>query len=179
MLFINKIYLNRTPQYAHMDLLGRKRIRDKEREIARLKKLQEEEIFKKPQKPYTPPYKKLTIITLILAITLIVYMLITNKAIISNDCGLMPGVECTDLVITADKISFTAHNYLKEDLNITLSVEGCEGKMTQHIRPVNKADYTFNCANSERVIRKQIQMIYVGYSGLPHEKAGALVGKIA
>ena len=162
-----------------MDLLGRKRLRDKEREIARLKKLQDEEIFKKPQKPYTPSYKKLAAIGAILFIALIVYMFVTNKVIINNECGLMPGIECTDLRIGADKISFTAHNYLKEDLNITLSVEGCEGEMSQYIRPVNKAEYIFNCSNSGKIIRKQIQMTYVGYSGLPHDKTGALVGKLA
>jgi hypothetical protein len=90
----------------------------------------------------------------------------------------MPGVECTDLLITPTQISFSAHNYLKEDLNITLALEGCEGEMSQYIRPVNKAEYTFKCSNNEEMIRKQIYMTYVGYSGLPHDKTGALVGKL-
>ncbi|MBN1543963.1 hypothetical protein JW898_00710 [Candidatus Woesearchaeota archaeon] len=161
-----------------MDLLARKRLRDRKREEERLKKLQEEEIFKKPEKAYVPSSKKLTIIMFIIFIIGIPLAYFKSELVMSDECGIMPGIECTDLRAGSDRISFYVSNYLKEDLNITIRLEGCEEAVTNYIKPNQGAEYSFSCAMTCEKVEKKINITYVGFSGLPHDKTGYLQAKL-
>jgi len=161
-----------------MDLLIRKRIRDKKREQERLKKLQEEEIFKKPEKAYVPSSKKLTIIMFIILVVGIPLIYFKTELVMRDECGLMPGIGCDNLAVLPDQISMDVSNYLKEDLNITIRLEGCDREATNYIKPNQGARYTFSCASSGEAVKKEIYITYVGYSGLPHDKTGYLQAKL-
>jgi hypothetical protein len=161
-----------------MDLMGRKRLREKERQLAIKKVLEEEKAWKEGNKPYSPSTKKLLYLLVILVLGTAAYMMWDYKVIVNNECNIMPAVECSELKVTNSGISFTIRNFLKEDLNITASVEGCNGNVTNYIRPNMDARYTFTCPIDEKNIERKIPFTYVGYSGLPHDKVGSLLGKV-
>ncbi|MBW2972254.1 hypothetical protein KY359_04430 [Candidatus Woesearchaeota archaeon] len=161
-----------------MDLLARKRLRDKKKEEERLRRLQAEEIFKKPEKAYVPSSKKLTIITFILFIIIIPLIYFKSELVVHDECGLMPGIECQNIQITKTGVSFEVHNFLKEELNITLQLEGCEGKTNHPIMPNQMAVFEFECITGEKAINKKVFMTYVGFSGLTHEATGFVQGTI-
>jgi hypothetical protein len=161
-----------------MDLLSSVKAREKKRELERLKKLQAEEIFKKPEKAYVPSFKKLTIIFLVLLIIGVTWIMLKSEIVLQNQCGLMPGVECALTSLKSDGMTLKVSNYLKEDLNITLKMEGCEETITNYIRPNAGAEYSFKCSSTGKRAEKKIEMTYVGYSGLAHTKQGWLEGKI-
>ena len=133
-----------------MDLLSSVNARKKKRENERLKKLQAEEIFKKPEKAYTPSSKKLTIIFLVLLVLAVIWIALKSEIIIKNQCGLMPGVECSIASLRGDGMKLQVSNYLKEDLNITLRIEGCNETITNYIRPNGGAEYAFSCGCAEK-----------------------------
>ena len=160
-----------------MDILARKKFREKKKEKELRKKLEEEEILKKPEKVYAPSSKTMTIATFFALVFVVAYFFFTSEVIIRNECALMPGLDCEVLEITQNSISLEVSNFLKEDLNITLNIEQCEGEVNNYIRPNKKALFWFNCTWTEEVIKKKISMTYVGYSGLPHDKVGHVRGK--
>jgi hypothetical protein len=161
-----------------MDLLARKKVRQRKRDDELRKTLAEEAVFRKPEKAYVPSSKKFTLVVFILLIGAIVYFYLKSEVIVTNQCGLMPGLECSNLQVADGKISFEVSNFLKEDLNITINIEGCEETATNYIKPNRKGAYEFECALGEDVVEKKIYLTYIGYSGLPHEKTGQLTAKI-
>jgi hypothetical protein len=176
--FINKMFLKLCGYWPFMDLIARKKLREKKREEARIKKLVREEVFRKPQKVYAFTSKKMTILTFFAFVIVIGYLLVHSDIVLKDECGLMPGVECNNLSLTAKKISFEVSNFLKEDLNITLSLEGCPETISKYIRPNKRALYEFNCTNTEKTIKKAVFMTHIGYSGLPHNKTGYVQGAV-
>lgn len=158
-----------------MNLLAKKRVRDKKRK-EEVRKAVVEELFKKPQKSYVPSKRALTIITGVIFILVIVYIVIDSEVLFTDECSLMPGIDCENLELAPNMISFELHNFLKEDYNITLSIEGCEGEVNQYIRPNTKALFEFRCPGLEKKVKKDIYMNYVGFSGLPHDKIGKVQG---
>jgi hypothetical protein len=160
-----------------MDLLGRKRLREKERQLVIKKAFEEEKVFKEGNKPYAPSTKKLTIILFILIIAATIYILLDYKVVVNDECSLMPTVGCANLQITSTQIGFDAINYMKEDINVTISVEDCAGNTTNYIKPNMGARFTFDCDVKEKIADRTISVTYTGYSGLPHSKTGYLKGK--
>ncbi len=161
-----------------MDLIKRKKERDKLREQNLKEEKQKQEIFKKPEKIYAPHSKKFNIIALFLFIAFITYLILNSDILMKDSCGIINGIECTDLSITPEQISFNLHNYLKEDMNITLTLEGCPETISHSMKPNTKATYTFSCSNLEKTVHKDIHIIHVGYSELPHHKIGILTGNV-
>lgn len=162
-----------------MDLIARKKARDKRREQERIRKDIYKELVKKPEKAYTPSSKKLTIITFIIFVIAVPFIYLKSDMVVKESCGLMPGLECDNIIVTSDTITFDVNNYLKEQFNITLRVQGCEETVSKDIRPNKKATYTFTCAPAEEAIKKEIYMTYIGYSGLPHNKTGIIQAKVS
>ncbi len=162
-----------------MDLLSRAKIRERQREMERLKKLQEEEIFKKPEKAYVPSFKRLTVVFFFLCIIAVAAIMLNSEVVARNECSLMPGVDCRLASLTQTQLTLEVSNYLKENLNITLKIEGCGEGQSNEIRPNLGAAYTFNCELNEKIVDRKIEMTYVGYSRLPHTKEGWLRGKPA
>ncbi len=161
-----------------MDLLSRKRLRDKKREEEIIKQLAVDELFKKPEKAYVPTSKKLTIIFFVLFVIAVPYMYLKTEVVIHNECGLMPGIECGNINIEKGSVSFDVSNFLKEQFNITLQMQGCNETISQAIKPNNMATYNFSCRAMEARVSKDIFMTYVGFSGLPHTKTGHLTARI-
>jgi hypothetical protein len=161
-----------------MDLIARVRRRKKEKEQKKLRKMVEEEVLRKTPKVYTPTSKKLTIILFILLLVVVPYIYLNSESIIRSSCGLIPGYECKNLQLTPMKISFEVHNMLKEDHNITIRIEGCAHQENHYVRKNEMAVFSFDCAMHEKTARREIYLTYVGYSGLPHDKTGHLVGKV-
>ncbi len=159
-----------------MDLLAKKRIRDKKRKEEEVRKAVVEELFKKPQRSYLPSKRTLTIITAVILVLVIIYIIIDSEVLFTDECSLMPGIDCENLELGQGMISFEVHNFLKEDYNMTLSIEGCEGEVNQYIRPNTKALFEFRCPGMEKKVKKEIYMNYVGFSGLPHDKTGKVQG---
>jgi len=157
--------------------MGRKRLREKERQLVIKKALEEEKVFKEGNKPYAPSTKKLTIILFILVIAAAIYILLDYKVVVSDECTLMPTLGCANLQVTSTQIGFDAINYMKEDINVTASVEGCNGTATNYIKPNMDARFTFDCDVKEKIPGRTITFTYTGYSGLPHDKTGYLKGK--
>ena len=161
-----------------MDIVARKREREKKKEDERLKKLAEEEIFRKPEKAYVPYSKRFTIIVFLIMVAAIVYLILKSEVIVQEQCELMPGLECGNINVADSKISLEVNNYLKEELNISMSLEGCEGTVAETIKPNNKAAYEFTCTLDKEIVKKDINFTHTGYSGLPHDKTGHLTAKV-
>jgi hypothetical protein len=159
-----------------MDIIRRSVLRYRSRKEER-KRQKETEIFKKPAGPYLPPFKNLAIIAAILFAIAITYMYLTSDTIIRNECAIMPGVECGNVYVTNETIIFDVSNFLKEDLNITIALEGCDEQVTHVIKPNKLAAYEFSCRTDRDRISKEIQVEYTGYSGLAHNKTGHITGK--
>ncbi len=161
-----------------MDLIARKKVRDEKKEQERLARIVREEVFRKQQTIYMPTSKKMTIITfifLVIAIPLIYY---TTDVAVKDACGLIQGIECMKLNVTRTHISFEVHNMLKDDNNITLTIDGC-GSDNDYLRPNTKATFEFECRPmAEKIARKEIKMTYVGYTGLSHDEVGQLIAKV-
>jgi len=174
----NAIFLKRNVIYKLMDLIKKKKERDKQKEKERMRHLIQEELFKKEQKPYMPSSKKLTIIAFILFVSVGLYIYFGSDTLMKDECGLMPGLECKNVFVTQSTISFEAHNFLKEQFNLTIWIDGCDGKVMHVIRPNKMAEYSFNCTTEGYVVRKKLYFTYVGYSGLAHNETGALNGKV-
>jgi len=159
-----------------MDLLGRKKLREKEAQEKRLKEMVYEEVIRK-NKPYAPSSKKLTIITFILFLIAIPYMYFTSDKVVKDGCSIMPGLECKVVAIRGDYISFEITNFLKEDKNITITLEGCPETIDNVIKPNKNAVYRFECNINTDSVSKSMFTKYVGFSGLPHNTTGKIVGK--
>ncbi|NQU78750.1 hypothetical protein HQ545_03185 [Candidatus Woesearchaeota archaeon] len=159
-----------------MDLLLRKRIREKKKEKELKRKLAEEAIFNKPEKVYIPSTKNLTIVAAIMFVGIVLYFIFTAEVMIENRCGLYPGIECKVLILESEGITIEVYNLLKEEMNITLEPEECP-VVSKLIQPNTKIQYTFKCSN-EDILKKDVKITHIGYSGLPHEKTGFIEGKI-
>jgi hypothetical protein len=135
-------------------------------------------VFRKKDKVYSPSSRKLTIITFFVFLIVGAYLFFNSEMVLQDECGLMPGLECENLELKHDGISFEVHNFLKEELNITLQVTGCGDILENVIRPNEMAVYSFNCSLPENNVKRKIFMTHVGFSGLPHDKEGFVQGRI-
>ena len=161
-----------------MDFIARKKLRDKKREIEEKRQIEEEAVLKEQVQGYTPTTKKITVIAFFLFIFLIIYLGYNSEITLHNECKLILGLECGEPYISQTMISFEASNLLKEDLNVTMNIEGCENEVTNYIRPNSKAVFEFKCDNSEQKLNRDILITYTGYSGLPHDATGKVQGTI-
>jgi hypothetical protein len=161
-----------------MNLLEKKRLRDKKKEQERIRKLVQSELFRKPQRAYLPSSKKLTIILFVALLIAVPYIYLSTDVMVHNQCALMTGIECNNLEIQKEKITFQVHNYLKDEYNITLKLQDCEDVQNQVLRPNREFTFSFNCAYADEIVKKEVYMTYVGYSGLAHDKTGHIIGKI-
>ena len=159
-----------------MDLIARKKLRDRKKREEELKKAVAEEVFRDQKKSYAPSAKKMTAITFVLFVLLVIYILLNSEIVLQDQCLLFTGLECKEPKFTADTISFEAHNILKEDLNVTLRIERCEKEVNKQIRRNEKALFEFKCPELERKVKRSIFVKYVGYSGLPHDTTGKVQG---
>lgn len=161
-----------------MDLLARKKLRDKKKKDEEIRKAVVEELFKKKDRAYVPSKRTLTIIAFLLFMLVIGFLIYDSKVLYKDECALKPGMECKALKLRKDMISFELHNFLKEDYNVTISVEGCEGEINKYIRPNNKALFEFECPDMEQSVDKDIYLNYMGFSGLPHDETGHVQGTV-
>jgi hypothetical protein len=161
-----------------MDLLAKHNLREKQRDEALKKKLEEDNLLKKPDRAIALSRKQLTIIMFILLLIAVPYIIFSSEYVIRDSCSIMPGIKCEKLSIHRDRIIFEVHNYLKDQLNITLRLQNCPEPVTQTLRPNTAATYTFNCTTSQKSVQKEIFIRYVGFSGLPHDSKGFLAGKV-
>jgi len=157
-----------------MDLLARKRLRDRKRQVELEKKKAAEAVFKHPDRPYMPNSKKLTIVMFVLLALVIAYVFWTSEAVFEDGCALMAGLECKNIKVSSEGLSFDVHNMLKDKMNITLTLEDCGDPSSQVIKPNEMGTYTFKCELPDKVVRKKIAMTYIGYSGLPHDEWGSI-----
>ena len=161
-----------------MDLMARKRLREKKRKEEEMKKLLEQEVFRKKDKAYAPSSKKLTVITFFAFLIVGAYLFFNSEIVLQEECGLIPGIECRNLELKHNSIIFEVHNFMKEEMNITLQITGCEETIENVIRPNEMAAYHFNCSVPEKNVKRKIFITYVGYSELPHHKEGYVQGRI-
>lgn len=160
-----------------MDIIARKKAREEKKEKERIEQLVREEVFRKQQTVYMPTGKKLTIILFILLAIAVPAVYLTSDVVVNKSCGIMPGLECQNLEITGTSISFEMHNFLKEQYNITATIDGC-GTLAADLRPNTKANLLFNCTPMHGIVRKDIKVRYIGFSELPHDVVGKLVAKV-
>ncbi|MFH1063447.1 MAG: hypothetical protein V1729_00035 [Candidatus Woesearchaeota archaeon] len=161
-----------------MSLKGNVALRKKQKEERERKIKEIEDILIKPQKSYLPSTRTLAIVFVILVIISLVYGYFSMDVKVKTECGLMPGIDCDDLMITGSSISMEVSNHLKEDKNITIKVDGCDDEQSQLLKPNTKGTYVFGCSNSKGIINKGITITHVGYSGLPHSESGFIRGKL-
>ncbi len=169
--FLN--HYNHTPP---MSLESNVALRKKKREEKEQRIHEIDDILNKPQRSYLPSTRTLTLILVVLVILSLVYGYFNMEVIVKEDCALMPGIDCNNVVITGATISLDVSNHMKEDLNIILELEGCEGEQSHTVKPNTKEIYTFECATDGGTVRKKIYMTHVSYTGLPHTTQGFIVG---
>ncbi|MFC1742342.1 hypothetical protein ACFL3V_07440 [Nanoarchaeota archaeon] len=160
-----------------MDLMARKKVREKKRLESIKDKLESENLLRKVEKSDNPYSRVFVVIAIFVTVVVFGYLVYNSEILVKEGCGLMPGLNCENVRITGESISFEVHNLLKEAMNVTVQIENCPHIVTNYIRPNTKEDYVFNCGTAEKAVDRELRFTYVGYSELPHDKTGKLTGR--